>query len=54
MINNNIHSKRSHNKNSFLNSPATKAFSSPPLSLVAIGTFFPTLKKSVFLSGTPV
>ena len=38
-----------------LSGPATKAFSTPPLGLVVIGTFFLTLKKgNFFLSGTPV
>ena len=32
----------------FLSVPATKAFSPPPLGLVAMGTFFPYIKKVLF------
>ena len=46
---------REATKSSFLSGPATKAFSPSPLNLVAIGTFFPYIKKgSFFLSGTPI
>ena len=44
-----VHSIReAAKKSSFLCGPATKAFSPPPLGLVALGTFFLTLKKSSF------
>ena len=39
---------KSEKKSSFLSGPASKAFSPPPLGLVAIGTFFLTIKKNLF------
>ena len=44
--------KGSRKKSNFFSGPATKAFTPPPLGLVAIRNFFPYIKKSsFFLSG---